>query len=999
MPTPRRLPLFPLLFALASGPALRGADPVEKWMVFDDGATAGHRVRVTQMASEVRPGGATDTGTCLWLNDDWKARPWAAITLGGGEPLTITREWYDKGFLRFLVNSTVTQYNQPVGNLRFQLFLGEVGYQTREIVRPQHIQRGRGLDEDATSWQEVMFPLNQFRDLQVGDVIQALTIQTRWQNEIAFGLDEVGLVRYEELPAWFVEMRQQKVLQPDVEWPAADLLPESLRADRHPPRVVDGQFVDADGRRVFILNPYVREVAEHDLWGNPDGRKRPPTHGLYDEERHGWIYNELLTAESLVRLGFNSLSVTMPPQPWYEHLGYSPRDPRELRAVDPVAEVHPLPDLVERVQVPFHIDMVFWPWTVGRPALEGFFPEELLTRGRHHWMDLRILGPARQLWMDLWRLNAERYAQAGAKVLTYELLNEPAYLSYSEDHLAEFAVWLKERYGGVEAVNAAWGTRFHSVEEASNAAESDDHPRILGRYLDYDEYMAHRFRDFIREGVELVAGILPGTLVGLQPLGAYVQGPREGVWPFLLAEVTPLIMTTTDGGSWTTGHGAAARPASTILTPIAEAPLEDELLLSIAGNKMIYDNEVNLEGQTRPETFSNLWRRVLVGADGLSIFSWSKRGWDWYGDRATIEALAERYPYSILNPAARRTESIRGLLDFTASLQPIAGDILPKPWGPEPKIAYLYSWHDARRRVLEPSRVDKRGAYFAALRYSHWNMAVVPSDQALADGALDRFAVVVMPATVNVEPELPSILHRFVERGGILLVGEDLFAHDIHGRPLENSGFTGIHDTRPGREPAGRLVGAKAQAPDLLPGPVTSTRPSRQPQLAPDVTVLMQDATGAPVLTSRRLGKGLVYYQGADVIGYPLAHILWSGLLDAAAQKGLPSVPDTWRSAELTDTRTGELATNVLVSRRSYDAAGRHGLILLNRDGFPKTVRIRIPLPDGTYRVEHAVGDGEYPAMLPETATSAEVRGRGLVVTLRPSDPSVIILRRISRGE
>ena len=96
-----------------------------------------------------------------------------------------------------------------------------------------------------------------------------------------------------------------------------------------------------------------------------------------------------------------------------------------------------LPVYAREVGLPFYMDLVCWPWTIGRPASpsdETNLPGSAFTSGKHHWTPYRITGSGRETWLKMWRLYAERYREAGVSVLAVELMNEPAYVDFGEAH-------------------------------------------------------------------------------------------------------------------------------------------------------------------------------------------------------------------------------------------------------------------------------------------------------------------------------------------------------------------------------------------------------------------------------------------------------------------------------------------------------------------------------------------------------------------------------------
>lgn len=875
-----------------------------------------------------REGGRREGGVCLWFNTDWQAKPWAGVKFDADDApsFTLTKDWIENGFVRFLLNSTVTRDSVIGGGDQYQVKPHvEPPLKKHQVVRSQFIDRGRGIDQEASTWQEVLVPLKYFTDLKPGHRVSGLSIQTYRQISMTFSLDDVEYVRFDMLPGWMVDQLNQKVIQDWVEWPEYDDLPEVAKADRRPLSVRDGSFVTPDGKRGFLLNPYCREDSRSNLGVLTPG-KLTPTHGLYDRKKHGWIYDEVLTNEYLCRLGFNSYSATPVPTLWWRSVGYAGR----RGGVDEAF----LSTLSQRVTLPYFVDLVSWPYTMGKPGLiigETDLPPSAATKGRNHWTQYRTIGAGRDAWMKMWAVNARRYRDAGVKVAIVELMNEPAYMGETPDHHAEFEDWLKQRHGTVKRVNETWKTDYKSLKAASAYRFSHSDPAPMGQTLDYDEYLSERFEELIGDGVEAVTDILPGALVGLQTMGGYMRSPQQSVWKHRIARRETVVLTPTGGGRWTRGSGAL-RPSHDLTShPMADAPIENDLLLAVAGDKMIVDNETSLRGQRRIDTRNRLWEHVVCGLDGLTIFSWSKRGWVWWEDRGPVQTDADKFPYSSLIPIARRTDALRGILDFSVEVQTLAPRILPKPWGPAPKIGLLYSWDNARRRETEKNTRDRCSDYYAALRYSHWNMAMLPADRLIDEGAPEGMDVIVAVGLTHVERELPDALREFVSRGGILILGECDLGRDIHDMPIPSAGA-----------------------------------------LAPETK-------GA---ARKSVGRGSVYYQNAGVFGYSLAKTLRTVLEHA----GGGNAPDEWRSVGIRD-RNGRLAPNVLVSRRSYD--GHHAILLHNRDQYERVVRVAVPGLKGQWRVTSALDDSR-----PRDISGDALGTEGVEVTLAPAGPAVLLIDR-----
>lgn len=963
--------------------------PADTVVIYAGGASAVCDFRPWSMRCQEKLKGGAAGGKHLWFNYDWQAKPWAGVAFEGRDApvFTVTGDWLALGFVQFWLNVGTDRYGNPGGGVPFQIrpMVQGLRYQA---VRSQFIDSGRGADEDAATWQRVLVPLSYWTELSVGAEVTGLHVQCRGRPERSFGLDDIAFVRYATQPEWFRQQASEEVAQPWVTWPAYAELPEASRADHCTPAVRNGRFVGPDGERIFVLNPYCREDPRLDVWGTLDADKRPPDHGLYDRGKHGWIYEELPTRETLYRLGFNSYSATMPPQPWWDTVGYGKSDGG--------GDAARLPDFYRRVGVPFFVDTVSWPWTLGAPGMnpdKTALPPDACTEGRNHWTQYRLIGKGREAWLSMWRLYAERYRDAGVPVLAFELMNEPAYLGVSPDHMAEFAEWLESRYADVERLNSTWLTQFPSWREAADVSADPKLTNVAGRFFDYDEYLSGRFTELIEAGVRVVSSVLPDALVGVQVMGGYALSPREAVWKHRFCRTETVVLTPTGGGRWTTGRAATERVPDALDAPMAGSPLEDDLLLSLAEGKMLYDNETYLRGQTAVEVRNRLWQQVIAGIDGLTVFSWSKRGWAWWRDRAKVRTEADKFPYSNLNPIARRTAALRGVYDFAREVQPVAGRILPKPWGPAARIGLLYSWPQARRCVYEPELGDKIPHYHAALKYSHWNVAVLPSDRVVAAGVPGDLDVLIVAGVRHCERELPERLERFARAGGVLIVGEETFDRDVYAHAVDTAATIGVESTGVSAG-AGAVVSlAESTAASVLPGSVRLVSGVRTLRLPAGTGVVVRDSTDRPIVTRKALGSGLVYFQAADVAGYALASLLWAILADAAQAKGHESVPWSWRLAEIRDPATGQLAPNVLLSRRSHD--GYHALLLLNRDRFDKPIRVQLDVAEATWTVREALSGRVLSAPGGgDRWTAPQLRDAGFTLELPAESPAVVLIER-----
>jgi len=144
-----------------------------------------------------------------------------------------------------------------------------------------------------------------------------------------------------------------------------------------------------------------------------------------------------------------------------------------------------------------------------------------------------------------------------------------------------------------------------------------------------------------------------------------------------------------------------------------------------------------------------------------------------------------------------------------------------------------------------------------------------------------------------------------------------------------------------------------ALVPAALPGKVRLPAGRKTIVSLDRAEVLIRSNAGAPIVTRKTLGKGQIYFQAADVVGYPLSKFLWAILCDAATRRGDEELPVSWRLAEIRDAATGQLATNILLSRRSHDRD--HVLLLMKLDRYDETIDVRLPGLNAPHRVKNGL--------------------------------------------
>ena len=125
---------------------------------------------------------------------------------------------------------------------------------------------------------------------------------------------------------------------------------------------------------------------------------------------------------------------------------------------------------------------------------------------------------------------AQRYG-AHPAIVMWQTDNEygchDTVLSFSDAAAAGFRAWLAARYGSVDALNAAWGNVFWSMEYRSFAEVDPPHLTVTeanpAHWLDYRRFASDEVMHFNREQVAIIRGHAPGVDVTHNFMGFFTE--------------------------------------------------------------------------------------------------------------------------------------------------------------------------------------------------------------------------------------------------------------------------------------------------------------------------------------------------------------------------------------------------------------------------------------------------------------------------------------------
>ena len=497
---------------------------------------------------------------------------------------------------------------------------------------------------------------------------------------------------------------------------------------------------------------------------------------------------------------------------------------------------------------------------------------------------------------------------------------------YSDETAAAFRAWLAERFGDVDAVNAAWGTAFWGHHYTSfEQIEPPRHARTghnPGLLLDFERFTSD-------------------ALIG------HYRAERDE-----LRRITPDVPITTNFMVMNTpgavDHEAWAREVDVVAndhyTIGADPHRHSELAFSadrvrgLAGGRpwMLMEHStaaVNWQGVNRAKSPGELARDSLAhvarGSDGVLFFQW----------RAST-AGSEQFHSAMLPHAGADSQIFRDVERLGATLRalaPVRGTEVERA-----DVALLFD-HDtvaALRSGRKPSTrvdpIDLPIAIHRALTQRGIAVDVLPSS-----APLDGYAAVVVPTLYATDDELTPRLERFVDDGGHVLV----------------TFFSGIVDTanrvRTGGYPGAfrDLLGVRSdEFLPVLPGESVETDAGwradvwleRVEATAADVLVRVAsgERSGTPVYTRRTAGAGSAAYLATRPDAAGLEQVV-ADLVDVAAVAPVASAD---AGIEVTRRIGGGRSFLFLINRTDTDltaaASGRDLVAGIRHEGV-------VPVPAG----------------------------------------------------
>lgn len=569
-----------------------------------------------------------------------------------------------------------------------------------------------------------------------------------------------------------------------------------------------------------------------------------------------------------------------------------------------------------------NLDIVLATSTAAMPAwLAKKYPE--VTRvdfeGRRHKFGQRHNHcPDSPVWRRYARQLASELAKRYGKnphVTCWHINNEYNTGCYCENCEKAFRVWLRKKYGSLEALNAAWNTEFwgHTFYDWDEIVAPNSladgmgfgwtrKTAFAGISLDYDRFLSDSLLENYKMERDAIREHDPDT-----PITTNLMGTYKGLDYFKWAKEMDIV-------SWDN------YPAYN--TPWSETAMRHDLMRGLKNqpfmlmeqtpsqqNWQAY-NSLKRPGQMRAQSYQT----IAHGADTIQFFQL----------RRSKGACEKFHGAVISHSGSEETRVFQECSQLGAELAALGSQLLGAD-NPA-QVGILFDWDNywALEYTSGPS-VDLKYCNQIHQYYRYFYDRHIPVDMVPMDGDFSRYKAIVAPVLYMVKEGVAEALTAFVEAGGTLITG---FMSGIVDQSdnVHLGGYPG---------PLRKLCGVWAEEIDALAPEQSNTlkfmdgSQSKCGLLcdilhlegAQALAVYGEDFyAGAPAVTKNAYGKGTVYYVGTQPEAQGLDKIL-----DSLTGQGEihPLIPDR---------------TQLEVTRRVKD--GTEFWFILNLTGKPQ------PLPE-----------------------------------------------------
>lgn len=506
---------------------------------------------------------------------------------------------------------------------------------------------------------------------------------------------------------------------------------------------------------------------------------------------------------------------------------------------------------------------------------------------------------------------AKRYG-SNPHVVCWHINNEYNTGCYCENCEKAFRIWLREKYGTLEAVNAAWNTEFwgHTFYDWDEIVAPNDlsdgmgfgftrKTAFAGISIDYDRFLSDSLLENYKLERDAIRAYDKET-----PITTNLMGTYKGLDYFKWAKEMDIV-------SWD-NYPAYNTPWSftamrhDLMRGLKDAPF---MLMEQTPSQQNWQpyNSLKKPGQMRAQSYQT----VAHGADTIQFFQL----------RRSKGACEKFHGAVIAHSGSGDTRVFKECAQLGEELKKLGAETLGAKNTAEVGIIFDWDNYWALEYTSGPN-VDLKYVDQIHQYYQYFYEHHIPVDMIPVDGDFSRYKAICAPVLYMVKEGVAEALEAFVEAGGTLITGMMSGIVDQSDN-VHLGGYPG---------PLRRLCGIWAEEIDALAPEQSNTLrfpdgTEAQCKLLCDIIRPEGAETlaayggdfyeGTPAVTKNSFGKGTVYYVGTQPDHDGIAKIL-DALTAGADVK--PLIPDE---------------TELEVDLRTIE--GREYWFIINLTGTPKS--------------------------------------------------------------
>lgn len=355
--------------------------------------------------------------------------------------------------------------------------------------------------------------------------------------------------------------------------------------------------------------------------------------------------------------------------------------------------------------------------------------------------------------VEIARRLAERYKEHPA-ILVWHISNEYGGECYCDNCEKAFRVWLKQRYGTLDAVNKAWNTAFwgHTfydwdeivVPDHRSEEWGENSSSFQGISLDYTRFNSDSMLECYQLEYDAIRSIIPDALITTNLMGFY-----KPLDYFKWAKHMDIV-------SWDNYPGLNTPVSFTALAHDLMRGLKDGDPFMLMEQTPSQQNWQPYNSLKRPGVM-RLWsyQAVAHGADTVMFFQL----------RRSIGACEKFHGAVIEHAGHANTRLFRETSALGHELQKLGDQLLDSRI--EASVAILFDWDNwwaidkSSGPTVALKYVEQIHKYYKALYNRNVQVDIVS-----VDSDLSGYKLVIAPVLYMVKPGLAAKLEQFTENGG-----------------------------------------------------------------------------------------------------------------------------------------------------------------------------------------------------------------------------------------